>query len=81
MSQQSKTITIEEDENNDTTTVTVEQTSVPEESLEIGGVKLVTDLPCYGNAALLLILVTLIYIGKKNIDRWYEKTGRKDDTL
>ena len=79
MSQQSKTITIEEDENNDTTTVTVEQTAVPEESLEIGGVKLVTDLPWYGNAAILLILVTLIYIGKKNIDRWYEKKGRKDD--
>ena len=75
-----KTITIEEDAD-DQTIVTVEQTSVPEESLEIGGVKLVTDLPWYGNAAILLVLVTLIYIGKKNIDRWYEKTGRKDDTL
>ena len=73
-----KTITIEEAED-DQTIVTVEQTSVPEESLEIGGVKLVTDLPWYGNAAILLVLVMLIYIGKKNIDRWYEKTGRKDD--
>ena len=73
-----KTITIEEAED-DQTIVTVEQASVPEESLEIGGVKLVTDLPWYGNAAILLVLVMLIYIGKKNIDRWYEKTGRKDD--
>jgi hypothetical protein len=66
-----KTITIEEAE--DDTIVTVEQTSVPEESLEIGGVKLTTDLPWYGNAIVLLFLVALVYIGKKTIDKWFDK--------
>jgi len=66
-----KTITIEEVE--DDTIVTVEQTSVPEESLEIGGVKLTTDLPWYGNAIVLLFLVALVYIGKKTIDKWFDK--------
>ena len=44
---QSKTITIEENEE-EGTVVTVEQTMIqdpPEESLEIGGVRLNTDLP------------------------------------
>ena len=66
-----KTITIEEVE--DDTIVTVEQTSVPEESLEIGGVKLTTDLPWYGNAIVLLFLVALVYIGKKTIDKWFDR--------
>ena len=66
-----KTITIEEVE--DDTIVTVEQTSVPEESLEIGGVKLTTDLPWYGNAIVLLFLVALVYIGKKIIDKWFDR--------
>ena len=66
-----KTITIEEVE--DDTIVTVEQTSVPEESLEIGGVKLTTDLPWYGNALVLLFLVALVYIGKKTIDKWFDR--------
>jgi len=66
-----KTITIEEAE--DDTIVTVEQTSVPEESLEIGGVKLTTDLPWYGNAIVLLFLVALVYIGKKTIDKWFDR--------
>lgn len=67
-----KIITIEEDEN-DQTIVTVEQTAMPEESLEIGGVKLTTDLPWYGNALVLLFLIALIYIGKKTIDKWFKK--------
>ena len=71
-----KTITIEEAE--DDTIVTVEQTSVPEESLEIGGVKLTTDLPWYGNAIVLLFLVALVYIGKKTIDKWFDKKKGKD---
>jgi len=70
-----KTITIEEAE--DDTIVTVEQTSVPEESLEIGGVKLTTDLPWYGNAIVLLFLVALVYIGKKTIDKWFDKKKGK----
>ena len=71
-----KTITIEEVE--DDTIVTVEQTSVPEESLEIGGVKLTTDLPWYGNAIVLLFLVALVYIGKKTIDKWFDRKKGKD---
>ena len=73
-----KTITIEEVE--DDTIVTVEQTSVPEESLEIGGVKLTTDLPWYGNALVLLFLVALVYIGKKTIDKWFDRKKGKDET-
>ena len=73
-----KTITIEEVE--DDTIVTVEQTSVPEESLEIGGVKLTTDLPWYGNAIVLLFLVALVYIGKKTIDKWFDRKKGKDET-
>jgi hypothetical protein len=72
-----KTITIEEAE--DDTIVTVEQTSVPEESLEIGGVKLTTDLPWYGNAIVLLFLVALVYIGKKTIDKWFDRKKGKDE--
>ena len=77
MLQQTKTITIEENEENDQTTVIVEQTTVPEESLEIGGVKLTTDLPWYGNAFVLLLLVALLYIGKKTIDKWFEKKNKE----
>ena len=73
-----KTITIEEDAD-DQTIVTVEQTSVPEESLEIGGVKLTTDLPWYGNALVLLFLVALVYIGKKTIDKWFDRKKGKDE--
>ena len=72
-----KIITIEEVE--DDTIVTVEQTSVPEESLEIGGVKLTTDLPWYGNAIVLLFLVALVYIGKKTIDKWFDRKKGKDE--
>jgi len=72
--QNSKTITIEEDEEG-VTSVTVEQTAVEiplEESLEIGGVKLTTDLPWYGDAFILLFLLALIYVGKKTIDKWFK---------
>ena len=73
----SKTITIEENEEG-ITAVTVEQTAVElplEESLEIGGVKLTTDLPWYGDAIILLFLLALIYVGKKTIDKWFK--GKK----
>lgn len=72
--QNSKTITIEEDEEG-VTSVTVEQTAVEiplVESLEIGGVKLTTDLPWYGDAFILLFLLALIYVGKKTIDKWFK---------
>ena len=73
--QNSKKITIEEDEEG-VTAVTVEQTAVEiplEESLEIGGVKLTTDLPWYGDAFILLFLLALIYVGKKTIDKWFKE--------
>ena len=60
--------------------VTVEQTMVPDppaESLEIGGVRLNTDLPWYADASILLVLIALIYIAKKNIDKWFDKKKKK----
>ena len=71
---QGKTITVNTDDNS----VTVQQTNVPaDEGLNIGGVSLNTDLPWYGDAFIVLILVALIYIGKKSIDKWFE--GRKNE--
>ena len=77
---QSKTITIEESEE-EGTVVTVEQTMVPDppaESLEIGGVRLNTDLPWDADALILLVLIALIYIAKKNIDKWFEEKKKKE---
>ena len=69
---QGKTITVNTDDNS----VTVQQTNVPaEDGLNIGGVSLNTDLPWYGDALIVLLLVALIYVGKKSIDKWFE--GRK----
>ena len=71
-----KTITIENDPDGGVSSVTVEQTAVPaDEGLNIGGVSINTDLPWYGDAFIALLLVALIYIGKKSIDKWFE--GRK----
>jgi hypothetical protein len=60
-----KTITVNTDDNS----VTVQQTA-PDAGLNVGGVSLDTDLPWYGDAVILLILIALIYIGKKWIDAW-----------
>jgi len=71
-----KTITIENDSDGSVSSVTVEQTGVPaDEGLNVGGVSLNTDLPWYGDAFIVLLLVALIYIGKKSIDKWFE--GKK----
>ena len=72
MTEQNKTITIDNDPDTGVSSVTVEQIS-PDAGLEIGGVKLSTDLPWYGDAAILLFFAALIYIVKKYIDRWFEK--------
>ena len=72
MTAQNKTITIDNDPSGGVSSVTVEQVS-PDAGLEVGGIKLSTDLPWYGDAAILLFFVALIYIGKKCIDRWFEK--------
>ena len=65
-----KTITVNTDDN----TVTVQQTNIPaDEGLNVGGVSLNTDLPWYGDAFIVLLLVALIYVGKKSIDKWFDK--------
>ena len=70
---QGKTITIDNTDGN-VSSVTVEQTGVPADvGLNIGGVSLNTDLPWYGDAFIVLILVALIYIGKKYIDKVFER--------
>jgi hypothetical protein len=75
MAQQGKTITIDNTDGN-VSSVTVEQTGVPADGgLNVGGVSLNTDLPWYGDAFIVLILIAVIYVGKKSIDKWFE--GRK----
>ena len=65
-----KTITVNTDDN----TVTVQQTNIPaDEGLNVGGGSLNTDLPWYGDAFIVLLLVALIYVGKKSIDKWFDK--------
>ena len=77
MSEQAgKTITIDTDPTGGVSSVTVEQTA-PDAGLNIGGVSLNTDLPWYGDAFIVLILIALVYIGKKWIDahawKWFNK--------
>ena len=74
MSESGKTITVNTDDNS----VIVQQTNIPaDEGLNVGGVSLNTDLPWYGDAFIVLILIALIYIGKKWIDaqawKWFNK--------
>ena len=74
-----KTIIIENDPDSGVSSVTVEQTGVPaDEGLNIGGVSINTDLPWYGDAFIALLLVALIYIGKKSIDKWFEEKKKKE---
>jgi hypothetical protein len=63
-----KTITVNTDDNS----VTVQQTA-SDTGLSVGGVNLDTDLPWYGDAFIVLLLVALIYVGKKSIDKWFDK--------
>ena len=73
-----KTIIIENDPDSGVSSVTVEQTGVPaDEGLNIGGVSINTDLPWYGDAFIALLLVALIYIGKKSIDKWFDKKNKE----
>ena len=68
MAGEGKTITVNTDDNS----VTVHQTA-PDTGLSVGGVNLDTDLPWYGDAFIVLLLVALIYVGKKSIDKWFDK--------
>jgi|TARA_B100000470_G_C19706406_1_gene353372 hypothetical protein len=74
MAGNSKSITVNTDDN----TVMIEQTiaqPVPAETgLNIGGVSLNTDLPWYGDAMIVLLIVALVYCGKKCIDRWFRRS-------
>jgi len=73
-----KTITIDTNSNGGVSSVTVEQIGVPaNEGLNIGGVSLNTNLPWYGDAFIVLLLVALIYIGKKSIDKWFDKKNKE----
>ena len=68
MAGEGKTITVNTDDNS----VTVQQTA-PDTGLSVGGVNLDTGLPWYGDAFIVLLLVALIYVGKKSIDKWFDK--------
>jgi uncharacterized membrane protein YvbJ len=61
-----KTITVNTDDNS----VTVQQTA-PDTGLNVGGVSLDTDLPWYGDAFIVILIIAFIYIGKKCIDKWF----------
>ena len=70
---QTKNITIDTNPSG-TTSVMVEQSAGPvDEGLNVGGVSLNSDLPWYGDAFIVLLLVALIYVGKKTIDKWFDK--------
>ena len=66
-----KTITIDNNEEG-ISSVTVEQ-HAPEGGLEVGGMKLDTNLPWYGDALIILFLGALIYVLKKYIDKWFRE--------
>ena len=67
-----KTITVNTADNS----VTVQQTST-DTGLIVGGVSRNTDLPWYGDAFIVLIIIAIVYIGKKWIDaqawKWFNK--------
>ena len=75
MAGQGKTITIDSTDGG-VSSVTVEQTA-PDTGLSVGGVNLDTDLPWYGDAFIVLIIIALVYVGKKWIDacawKWFTK--------
>jgi hypothetical protein len=62
-----KTITVDSP---DGTSVSVVQQPI-DDGLNVGGVSLNTDLPWYGDAFIVLILIACIYIGKKFIDKLF----------
>ena len=64
----SKTITVEDG------VVTVEQ--LADEGISVGGIMMNTDLPWFLDALIVLVLVALVYIGKKFIDRRFEKNEK-----
>ena len=61
----SKTITVDEG------VVTVEQ--IADDGVSVGGINIDTDWPWFIDALIVLLLVELVYIGKKFIDKFFEK--------
>ena len=61
----SKTITVDEG------VVTVEQ--IADDGISVGGINIDTDFPWFIDALIVLLLVALVYIGKKFIDKFFEK--------
>jgi hypothetical protein len=60
-----KTITVGEG------SLTIEQHG--DTGLDVGGIKLNTNLPWYLDALMLLGLIALVYVGKKFIDKRFER--------
>ena len=63
----SKTITVDDG------VLTVEQRA--DEGVSVGGINIDTDFPWFIDALIVLVLVALVYIGKKFIDRKFEKNN------
>ena len=63
----SKTITVDDG------VLTVEQHA--DEGVSVGGINIDTDFPWFIDALIVLVLVALVYIGKKLIDRKFEKNN------
>jgi len=64
----SKTITVDDG------VLTVEQHE--DTGLDVGGIKLNTDFPWFIDAFFILVLVGIIYIGKKLIDKYFENKNK-----
>ena len=62
-----KTITVDDG------VLTVEQHA--DEGVSVGGININTDFPWFIDALIVLVLVALVYIGKKFIDRKFEKNN------
>lgn len=70
---QTKNIVIDSNPELTTTSVSIEQTVDPlNEGIEVGGVKLITDLPWYIDTAIILVIIAVIYVGKKAIDKFFK---------
>ena len=63
----SKTITVDDG------VLTVEQHA--DEGVSVGGINIDTDFPWFIDAFFVLMLVALVYIGKKFIDKKFEKNN------
>ena len=70
---QTKNITIDTNPSGTTSVMDKQSAGPGDEGLNVGGVSLNTDLQWYGDAFIVLLLVALIYVGKKTIDKWFDK--------